>query len=109
MIITEEKLGMINAGRAVRGYPPLEKEQAVKLATERRELAVAQSNNSDQSSDFLIRYLIGYPINSAAAPSATHTQQHLHETTGSFANGMKPTSVDVYFSGLDSGKASGGS
>lgn len=60
MIITDEVLGRINAARATRGLPPLDKQTAIKKATERRQLAVDQGSTRKQSSDFLMHFLIGY-------------------------------------------------
>jgi uncharacterized membrane protein YgcG len=90
MIITDEKLAMINAGRAARGLPPLTKQEAIKLARDRRAEAIAQSNNSDQSSDFLMHYLIGYATGIPFPSAGGLIGAAMHPTS-------KPDSVDVIF------------
>lgn len=96
MIITDEALAKINAARARNGLPPFTKQQAVKLATERRELAISQSNSSirpasDQSSQFLMHYLIGYSTGIPIPSAGGIIGAAMHESS-------KPTKVDVQFS-----------
>lgn len=96
MIITDEVLARINAGRAAKGLPPLEKQTAIKAATTRRQLAVDQGSTRDQSSDFLMHFLIGYgtgiPLPSAGGliGAAMHSASQQHDS--------KPSKVDVNFS-----------
>jgi uncharacterized membrane protein YgcG len=90
MIITDERLASINAGRASRGLPPLTKQEAIKLVRDRRAEAVAQSNHSEQSSDFLMHFLIGYGTGFPLPSAGGIIGAMMHPTT-------KPDSVGVTF------------
>jgi uncharacterized membrane protein YgcG len=90
MIITNEKLAVINSGRAARGLPPLTKQEAIKLARDRRAEAIAQSNNSDQSSDFLMHYLIGYATGIPFPSAGGLIGAAMYQTS-------KPTTVSIDF------------
>lgn len=90
MIITDEVLGKINAARAAKGLPPLEKQTAVKAVTQRRQLAVDQGQQKEQSSDFLMHFLIGYGTGIPMPSAGGIIGAMMHESS-------KPTSVDVSF------------
>jgi uncharacterized membrane protein YgcG len=90
MIITDERLAAINAGRASRGLPPLTKQEAIKLVRDRRAEAVAQSNHSEQSSDFLMHFLIGYGTGFPFPSAGGMIGAAMHQTS-------KPDSVGVTF------------